>query len=201
MINECQIKEILEKPELVTALKKYNFIMKRLHQTDVSVDTEFQTTFRDFYQMRRFYSDEFASQYFALLEQLKKTKDVSFQTAIDKLLQVQGTYEMSFASKMIHTINPEHPIWDSVVTKRHFRINPPAGKKDKKKACSDKYDYYEKMFFDFMKREKGRLIIRLFDEKFPDEKISDAKKIDFVLWQDREEIFSRTERNLALCDR
>ena len=185
MINESQIKEILEKPELVTGLEKYNYIMNRLHQTDVSVDTEFQTMFRDFYQMRRFYSDEFASQYFALLEQLKKTKDVSFQTAIDKLLQVQGTYEMSFASKMIHTINPEHPIWDSVVTKRHFRINPPAGKKDKKKACSDKYDYYEKMFIDFMKKEEGRLIIRLFDEKFPDEKISDTKKIDFVLWQDR----------------
>lgn len=66
MINEMQIKKILEKPELVTGFKKYNFIMKRLQQTDVSVATEFQTMFRDFYQMRRFYSDEFASQYFAL---------------------------------------------------------------------------------------------------------------------------------------
>lgn len=33
--------------------------------------------------------------------------------------------------------------------------------------------------------DEGPLIITLFDKKFSDEKISDVKKIDFVLWQYR----------------
>ena len=32
---------------------------------------------------------------------------------------------MSFSSKLLHTIKPEYPIWDSVVTKEHFGIRPP----------------------------------------------------------------------------
>lgn len=36
-----------------------------------------------------------------------------------------------------------------------------------------------------MKKEEGQLIIQLSDKKFSDEKISDVKKFDFVLWQDR----------------
>ena len=58
MISETHIKEILEKPVLAAGVKKYNRIMARFCQTDISVDIEFQALFRDFYQMRRFYSRE-----------------------------------------------------------------------------------------------------------------------------------------------
>lgn len=43
------------------------------------VDTEFQNIYRDFYQMRRFYSDEFARKYFRLMEQIKGMSGVTFK--------------------------------------------------------------------------------------------------------------------------
>jgi hypothetical protein len=36
-----------------------------------------------------------------------------------------------------------------------------------------------------MVTDEGWTIIGQFDKKFPDNRISDVKKIDFVLWQDR----------------
>jgi hypothetical protein len=37
-----------------------------------------------------------------------------------------------------------------------------------------------------MATEEGCMIIRTFDERFPNNGISDVKKIDFILWQDKE---------------
>ena len=36
---------------------------------------------------------------------------------------------MSFSSKILHTINHNLPIWDSIVTKDHFDIKAPAESK------------------------------------------------------------------------
>ena len=51
MISETRIKEILEKPVMAAGVEKYNRIIARFRQTDISADLEFQALFRDFYQM------------------------------------------------------------------------------------------------------------------------------------------------------
>jgi len=181
------IHQILAKPALKEGLKKYQYIMQAVQDTDVRTDAEFQKIFRDFYQMRRFYSDDFARQYFILMQQLKDAgPDMTFRMALERVKHIQGTYEMSFSSKLAHTINPLLPIWDNVVTKSHFGIRAPyAGAKDKEKACCRKYAEFEDAFYDYMATDEGMQIIHAFDEAFPDSGISDVKKIDFVLWQDR----------------
>lgn len=181
------LNQILSRKELREGLEKYRYIMTALHEVDVRTDAEFQKTFRDFYQMRRFYSDDFAKHYFVLMQQLKDTgPNMSFDMALERVKHIQGTYEMSFSSKLAHTINPLLPIWDSVVTKGHFGIRAPyAGAKDKEKACCRKYAEFEDAFYDYMATDDGIQIIHAFDEAFPDSGISDVKKIDFVLWQDR----------------
>jgi hypothetical protein len=186
VIDITTVGEILEKPILAEGLEKYNYIMSRVQETNVSSDLDFQKVFRDFYQMRRFYSEHFARHYFTLMEQLKDTENMTFEMAIERIKHIQGTYEMSFASKLLHTIEPLHPIWDSVVTQRHFAIKVPyASCKNREIACCMRYAEYEDKFYDYMASDEGRTIIEQFDKKFPDNKISDVKKIDFVLWQDR----------------
>ena len=135
MIRGERIEEILKKPALQNGLQSYKFIMERLHRTDVSADKEFQVAFRNFYQMRRFYSDEFARHYFRLMEQMKDSRNMSFKMALERIKHIQNTYEMSFSSKMMHTINPFHPIWDSVVTKKHFGISAPYVKKNREEVA------------------------------------------------------------------
>jgi hypothetical protein len=187
VIDVNTIGEIMEKPILAEGLEKYNYIMSRIHETNVSSDLDFQNVFRDFYQMRRFYSEHFARHYFILMEQLKDSgENMTFEMAMERIKHIQGTYEMSFASKLLHTIDPLHPIWDSVVTKQHFAIKAPyASCENRAQACCLRYAEYEDKFYDYMTTDEGRTIIERFDKKFPDNGISDVKKIDFVLWQDR----------------
>lgn len=185
MIDEKWVKEILKKPDLKAGLKSYSSIMERIQKTDVSTDMEFQGIFRDFYQMRRFYSDEFAKHYFKLMEEMKFCKEMRFSMAMERIKHIRNTYEMSFASKMTHTIDPLHPIWDRIVTKKHFGISAPTVKKERESACCKRYDAYEDKFYDYMASDEGMMIIRLFDEQYPASGITDVKKVDFVLWQDR----------------
>lgn len=186
MIQIENVEKILQKPEIETGLNKYQYIMKSLHETDVSSDKEYQSVFRDFYQMRRFYSDEFAQHYFHLLEQMKHTNNMTFKMAIERVKHIQNTYEISFSSKLAHTINPLLPIWDSVVTGKHFQIRAPyASAKDREKACCQKYAEFEEKFYSYMSSMEGQALIFKFDQRFPDSGISDIKKIDFILWQDR----------------
>ena len=111
---------------------------------------------------------------------------MTFEMAMERIKHIQGTYEMSFASKLLHTIDPLHPIWDSVVTGRHFEMKAPyASSKNRETTCCKRYAEYEDKFYDYMSTDEGCMIIHMFDERFPDNRISDVKKIDFVLWQDR----------------
>lgn len=79
MVTKEKAKQILVVPRLKSDLKKYQYIMDRVRKVDVSEDTEFQNIYRDFYQMRRFYSDEFARKYFRLMEQIKGMSGVTFK--------------------------------------------------------------------------------------------------------------------------
>ena len=93
---------------------------------------------------------------------------------------------MSFSSKLLHTIKPEYPIWDSVVTKEHFGIRPPyASCKNREQLCIERYDLYQDRFYDFMSSDEGAELIRIFDHQYPNNGISNVKKIDFIMWQDR----------------
>ena len=187
MIEIVRAKEIVQKPALKQGVEKYLFIMNRLHAVDVSSDQEFQNTYRAFYQMRRFYSDDFARRYFKIMEEIKNTPEMSFKMALERIKHIQSRLEISFSSKMAHTINPLNPIWDSVVTKKHFRVYPPTAKApDRERAACDRYEVYVDRFYDYMASEEGMSVLRVFDQAFPGSGISDVKKIDFVLWQDRE---------------
>lgn len=185
MVTKEKAKQILVVPRLKSDLKKYQYIMDRVRKVDVSEDTEFQNIYRDFYQMRRFYSDEFARKYFRLMEQIKGMSGVTFKMTFERVKHIQCTYETSFSSKMAHTFNPQIPIWDSVVTTRHFGFKAPTGVKDREQKTIDRFNEYSEKFYKYMKSSEGQMLIEMFDKAFLGNGISDVKKIDFILWQDR----------------
>ena len=185
MITKETVSQILDKPVLTQGLEKYKYIMNAVHTTNVSADMEFQNCYRDFYQLRRFYSDEFAKKYFNLMEKLKEMPEVSFQMAFEQVKNIQGTDEISFSSKLAHTLSPDIPVWDSVVTNKHFGIKAPTGTKEREQKIFERYRLYCEKYFEYLKSEEGQMLVAMFDETFPDAGISDVKKIDFILWQDR----------------
>lgn len=185
MVTKEKVEQILTAPALKAGLEKYQYIMGRFRKVDVSEDTEFQSVYRDFYQMRRFYSDEFARKYFRLMEQLKGMDGVTFKMAFERVKHIQCTYETSFSSKMAHTFNPQTPIWDKIVTTDHFGFRSPTGQKDREQKTVRRFEDYSGKFCGYMKSKEGQMFIGMFDKAFPDSGISDVKKIDFILWLDR----------------
>lgn len=186
MIDSCRLEEILASDRISQGIPKYCYIMEKFRKVDVSQNKAFREKFREFYQLRRFYSDEFVDGYFKVMEELKNVPDVSFEMAFPKVLGICGTYELSFTSKLVHTINPDTLIWDKIVTGDHFKIKPPyPGAKNRDKACIDRYKQYADSVRVYLASDEGQMIIEAFDKKYNTMSISDVKKIDFVLWQNR----------------
>ena len=186
MIETEKLTIILEKPEMAEGLRKYQKIMEAINLTDVSKDAAFQKMYRNFYRMNRFYSDEFAHAYFKIMEHLKSSPIISFEMALERVKHIKGSYEISFSSKLAHSIDPKLPIWDKIVTKDHFHLRAPSvSRNNRERACCKRYDDYRKRFYAYLNSPEGQLLIEEFDAAFPDNGISNVKKVDFILWQDR----------------
>ena len=93
--------------------------------------------------------------------------------------KLQSKIEMSFASKLLHTIDPHFPIWDSQVRKK-LKINGSIKTfDDGDKAYNDLCGCYAKMKID----PQFKTFVSDFDSLFPGFNwITDTKKIDFYLW-------------------
>lgn len=108
--NQSAIMEKLNPKVLAT----YCWLQDNLHKRNVAVDTEYRKKFSGYYQMR-FVSQEYRDQFFELFEEIKSESSPSFRVVSQKLFQVDGKHEFSFITKMLHTIEPSRPIYDSQV--------------------------------------------------------------------------------------
>ena len=198
---EKEISKILKdekrKGNFKSAIETYMYqIQDELYNTDLSDDDkseEFIKVYADYYGMTRRGKD-FCKEYFKIMEKLKGEINLDFETVFDRVYEIAHTDEVSFSSKMLHTINPDLPIWDSIVAEDHFGM---------------KVRYYKAYLREFNKyklSKKGQYVIGMFDKICGDlfgkdsleankakACITDTKKIDFVLWQCREE--KKNEKN------
>lgn len=192
---EKEISKILKdekrKETFKSAIETYMYqIQDELYNIDLSdaVKSEsFRKAYAGYYGMAR-RGEDFCGEYFKIMERLKGEINLDFETVFDRVYEIAHTDEVSFSSKMLHTINPDLPIWDSIVAEDHFGM---------------KVRYYKAYLREFNKyklSKKGQYVIGLFDkicdalfDKEPSEAnkaktcVTDTKKIDFVLWQCREE--------------
>lgn len=167
-----------------SGIEKYRYLRKRLFETDVTKDTEFQKAFNGFFRMGR-RSEAYYNDYYCYLQQ-HKVAGISFADALTYLYEKHGRLEMSFVSKMTAIVNPTLPIWDSIVTKGHFGIVAPyAYAANRLHKGIEKYDQYCQKYATYMQTTEAQAKIAEFDKLFPGTQITDVKKLDFMLWQDR----------------
>ena len=187
MIDRYTAKQIVEQREIAEGLQKYQIIMDKLRRTDVSHNKYFQEVFCKLYEMKMYYSvGDFADKYFEAMEQMKRKKHISFKDCFEKLTTIGNRKELTFSSRLLHTLDPQYPIWDKIVAEDHFRMKRPIAGKAPAENYTKRYGEYVDRYYDYMKSEEGIYLIRLFDERFPKEKISDVKKLDFILRLDKQ---------------
>ena len=142
---------------------------------------EFQKKYDAFYRVRR--DEVWRREYFRMMATFGKRGNASFGEILLRLHQATGQIEASFASKMLATMDPDMPIWDSkVLAALQLRL---AGSSPNIRLSNAVvlYERLCKWYQDFMKTDAAIEMLQRFDKEFPEFRImSQTKKIDFILW-------------------
>lgn len=169
-------------------ISKYLRLMQALYAVDVSQDSQFQTLYKGFYRVRQKPHAWYAV-YFGLMEQCKGRQH-DFSSILHQLRDQIGNnaYEPSFSSKLVATLDPWRPVWDEHVLQNTGHTPPsytsPSKHSDAVEAYMSIIDWYEQ----FMRSEEARCWVSIFNEQIAEYyKITDIKKVDFILWQLRDE--------------
>lgn len=164
-------------------IEKYAEIMSKIQVTDVSVNEDLQRTFNAFYRVRR--NALWRKDFYTLFEECKKKKGLSFEFILREMYKRTSRIEASFSSKMLATINPQMPIWDSIVLSK-LGIKPRAHYKDRQERLNESIEIYESIvdwYIELVKTSKAQVGLEVFDKAFPEFVwMTSVKKIDFILW-------------------
>ena len=96
---------------------------------------------------------------------------------------------MSFASKIVATVNPEKPIIDRIVL-GHIKISRPSygDLEHRINKSINIYNEIEQEYLKFLKSKLGEELMDIFIKRIKQQhnfKITNIKKLDFILWQTR----------------
>ncbi len=166
-------------------LSKYQQIMCLVKRTNVLTDKEFQRLFNGFYRIRQ-RPKEFYEALYGYLEK-NKNEIITFEQALLFFYKKLQRLEPSFSSKIVATIRPDYPVWDSEVLTR-LGLKTPGYNLDKKTRLGKMVETYEiivNWYSDFLNTEQASMMIKAFDEGIGISDITDIKKIDLILWQTR----------------
>lgn len=165
-------------------LDRYAYTIRSLRSLNVAQNQEYQRKFNGLYMVRR--NASWRSKFYALLETCKTGSEPKFVMVLDKLFKETGRIEASFASKLIATINPALPVYDSIV-----RINLGLPQRsscgsDRIELLSTDYANIQAHSSELTCKPRFRDLRAAFDDKFPEFRdFSDAKILDFMIWQVR----------------
>lgn len=162
-------------------IPKYLWLQGRFaEKTNLSKDADFQRKFNGYYRVRR--NENWRNSYFNLMENLRYTSP-SFREILVTLQNLTGNLEASFSSKMLATIDPHSPVIDTeVFRKLNFRL-PAYSTPDRLDGVCGIFDKLVEQFTDTLGSTESEKIIGQFDAKFPQENITNIKKLDLLLWQ------------------
>lgn len=163
---------------------------------DLSVHVGFHCVFREFY-IPAIYSKEWTENYFKQFQQIRRTGRVDsavFEDALREMpkrkIRNSCPVECSLTSKMLATLNPELPIWDTHVLaalRRHgmvkTRASSPRSREEKISWAAETYRQIVDFYNALKGTEKHRECLMAFEGVFPNQKgISETKRIDYILW-------------------
>lgn len=169
-------------------LRRYQSLQADLRTKDVASDEAYQRTFNGFYKMQR-RTREWYAYYFALLQREKNNKSITFAHVLEKIHAEQKRVEPSFTSKLVATIRPEMPVYDRLV-RDNLSLEVPAQYRpahQRVRELGRMYAILEGKINALIADPIFTTVLRpAFDKKWPAcAHFSDAKKLDFLLWQFR----------------
>jgi hypothetical protein len=170
----------------------YQYLKTEFENIDVSENYFFQFVFRSFYGLDSAgLKHDFKKKYFELLQLNKGNPSPDFRSIIKQLYEIKNIKEkeslqISFTSKLIHTLQNDYPIYDSkVASLMRFPYLPSSVNID------DRIDGYMRQIeelkglYSSIEKNLDKKFLIEFDTHFKNQlktPISIQKKIDFILW-------------------
>lgn len=161
-------------------IQKYNWIMTRVRESDVSSDPFFQKTFNGFYRIRQ-RPASFYQCFYQYLEENKNNRQLTFENVVSHFYQETSVIYASFSSKLLATVNPNMPVWDKFVLQNLGLRAPYYYEKER---LHKTILLYQKICDWYHTEDAAEKLIQ-FNLRFPNVDITDVKKIDLMLWATR----------------
>jgi hypothetical protein len=164
-------------------LEKYVWIQEQVRSSGWNSNyPEFRRRFNGFYRVRR--GSAWQVSFFGLMDETRKTgSGISFRDCLSRMHVKTGSWEASFTSKLIATLDPKQPVIDSVVLRNLNLRLPRPHENDRAGKIVALHDQLAALFSDFIQSEIGRDQIEIFRNHFHGTEISDVKIVDLMLWQ------------------
>jgi len=165
-------------------IKQYLAIMDLFPNVDASTNRDFQRQFNAFYRVRQ-RPQEWYRVYYSYLEN-NRGKTILFEDVLDHMNNTLGRYEPSFSSKLAATLNPNEPIWDKFVLQNTNQKAPSYNSPNKIEQAKTIFQNIRDWYSEYLQSEEGLLVIETFNHLVEEsDRITNLKKVDFVLWQTR----------------
>lgn len=169
--------------EMEPRIINYFEIMRTFHTTNVKEDTKFRTLFNGFYRIMK-KKPEFYNLFYSYLEQ-HKSKELKYEDVLQYFYKEFGRIEKSFSSKLLATVNPNMPVWDTIVLSRLGMIAPAAKVPNRFERTVEMYYDIVEWYKIYLTTDNAKEAIQIFDDVFPCNSVTNIKKIDLVLWSIR----------------
>ena len=164
----------------------YLWIMKNTEK----LDDGFKRKFAHFYKLNQGMKNANDKKiFFNLLNECINNNNDNYVDVLKKLSGKTGRNEMSFASKIVATVNPQKPVIDKIVL-GHFKISRPSygDLKHRISKSINIHNEIEEEYLEFLKSKLGKELMNIFNKRIKQQhnfKITNIKKLDFILWQTR----------------
>ncbi len=190
MLRKQNMQRVIHRLEciemLYDKLSIYKYIQDNLQQCDVSNDANYQKAFKNFYRVRR--NNKWRKDFFSILEQEKNNQEIRFDNILCQVYRKSGKVETSYCSKLVATIDPNRPVWDTFVLNHLKLLKPSYNPKRQKQIanCCNVYLQIEQWMTKSINQQCFKQWVLLFDQSFPQFIcFTDIKKLDLFLWQYR----------------
>ena len=171
------------------SIELYNIVSSEFKKSDVTENHKFQAAFSRFYGLNNVgFDEDFKNKYFKFIEKYRNHKILDVEQVFIDLQRIKNFEDkdaviLSFASKLMCTIDDSIPIYDKEICDVLSFSEPIdvdfAMVMD---ILTDQFDVVKSHFKDIIDSNLLPETIRLFDEKFLGNNLSLTKKLDFIFW-------------------
>lgn len=184
MLNKFSMEDVkiaVNKKAMKNGLDKYNYIQENLYKVNVMEDKEFQGIFVDFYKIKEARNPDLIDCIFYILEANKNNRYITIEEVIDMMYKATNKIQISFGSKVLATMDDNLGVVDMyVMNNLGFERKYGIANKD---YIINQYYQLNKMLNEILKSDRAKEFIKIFDDKFKGNKLTDIKKLDLILWQ------------------